>query len=101
MIVEFSIIPIGKGEPLAELVARVADVVDASGLPYQLTAMGTIVEGEWDDVFELIKECHMVMRRAARRVSTRIVIDDREGARDRIRGKVEEVENALGRPLEK
>jgi uncharacterized protein (TIGR00106 family) len=101
MIVEFSIIPIGQGEPLAELVAKVADVVDASGLPYQLTAMGTIVEGEWDDVFELIKECHLVMRRVASRVSTRIVVDDREGARDRIRGKVEEVENALGRQLKK
>jgi uncharacterized protein (TIGR00106 family) len=58
MIVEFSIVPVGRGEELAGLVAKVLDVVDRSGLPYQLTSMGTIVEGNWDDVMGLIKDCH-------------------------------------------
>jgi uncharacterized protein (TIGR00106 family) len=101
MIVEFSIVPIGKGEELAGLVAKVIDIVDRSGLPYQLTSMGTIVEGEWDDVLSLIKECHLRMRREASRVSTYITIDDRDRARGRIQGKVEDVEKTLGRPLKK
>jgi uncharacterized protein (TIGR00106 family) len=101
MIVEFSIVPIGKGEELGELVAKIVDIVDVSGLPYQLTAMGTLVEGEWDDIMELIKECHFKMRQYSSRVLTLISIDDREKAKSRLKGKVTEVEEILGRELKK
>ena len=101
MIAEFSVVPVGKGEELAELVAGVMDIIDRSGLPYQLTAMGTLVEGEWDDVLALIKECHFKMRRQGARVLTRISIDDRENAVNRLTGKVRDVEKALGRELRK
>jgi uncharacterized protein (TIGR00106 family) len=101
MIAEFSVVPVGKGEELAELVAGVVDIIDRSGLPYQLTAMGTLVEGEWDDVLALIKECHFKMRRQGARVLTRISIDDRENAVNRLTGKVRDVEKALGRELRK
>lgn len=101
MIVEFSVVPIGRGEELAELVAGVIDIVDRSGLPYKLTAMGTIVEGEWDEIFALLKECHTAMRRRAARVLTHVAIDDREKARKRIEGKVRDVEKVLGRELKK
>jgi uncharacterized protein (TIGR00106 family) len=99
MIVEFSIVPIGKGEELAGPVAKIVDIIDRSGLPYRLNAMGTVVEGEWDDVFALIKECHKKMRQEAGRVQTHIAIDDRERAKGRITGKVEDVEKILGRKL--
>jgi uncharacterized protein (TIGR00106 family) len=101
MIIEFSVVPIGKGEPLAGPVARILDIVDRSGLPYQLTAMGTIVEGEWDEVMGVIRECHRAMRKESSRVSTHIVIDDRDRAKGRITGKVEDIERVLGRPLKK
>jgi len=101
MIAEFSVVPVGKGEELAELVAGVVDIIDRSGLPYQVTAMGTLVEGEWDDVLALIKECHFKMRRQGARVLTRISIDDREKAVNRLTGKVRDVEKALGRELRK
>jgi uncharacterized protein (TIGR00106 family) len=99
MIAEFSVVPLGKGESLGGLVAEVADIVDKSGLPYKFTAMGTIVEGEWDDVLALIKECHFCLKRQAARLMTTITIDDREKASGRIRGKVEDVEAILGRHL--
>ena len=101
MIAEFSIIPDGKDESLGELVAKIVDIIDTSGLPYKLTAMGTLVEGEWDDIQELIKECHFMMKRYSSRVLTFISIDDREGAKGRLEGKVEDVENILGRELKK
>jgi len=101
MIAEFAVVPIGEGEELADLVAGVIDLVDKSGLTYQLTAMGTIVEGEWDEVFDLIKACHVEMRRHAKRVETRVTVDDRERAVGRIRGKVRDVEERLKRPLKK
>ncbi|MFQ6089940.1 MAG: MTH1187 family thiamine-binding protein [Candidatus Bipolaricaulia bacterium] len=101
MIVEFSITPIGKGESLSEDVALILDLVDKSGLPYRLTPMGTIVEGEWDEVMGLIKRCHRLMQERAPRVATWIHIDDRKGATGRIHHKVEAVERRLGRELQK
>lgn len=99
MIVEFSIVPLDKGESLSEYVSRVINIVDDSGLDYRLTPMGTIVEGEWDEVMGLIKECHQTMKGMSNRVDTHIRIDDREGAEDRIKGKVKSVESRLGKEL--
>jgi uncharacterized protein (TIGR00106 family) len=101
VIAEFSIVPVGQGEELAGLVARLVDIIDKSGLPYQLTAMGTLVEGDWDTVVALIKDCHVEMKRQAARVLTRISIDDREGSLNRLTGKVRDVEKILGREVRK
>lgn len=101
MIVEFSITPIGKGESLSGDVAQILDLVDKSGLEYRLTPMGTVVEGEWDEVMALIKRCHRAMRERADRVATWIHIDDQKGAKDQIRYKVDVVEKELGRELKK
>ncbi|NOX44701.1 MAG: MTH1187 family thiamine-binding protein [Caldiserica bacterium] len=99
MIVEFSISPIGVGESLSRYVAEVIDLVDRSGLPYLLTPMGTIVEGEWDEVMALIKRCHQRMLELAPRVATRIYIDDRPGKAGLLEYKTRSVEEKLGRAI--
>jgi uncharacterized protein (TIGR00106 family) len=101
VIIEFSVVPIGRGEELAGPVARILDIVDKSGLPYQLTAMGTLVEGDWDEVLGLVRRCHEAMREEDGRVLTHIAIDDRLQAKGRIAGKVRDIEEILGRPLKK
>ncbi|MGY4707000.1 MTH1187 family thiamine-binding protein [Candidatus Bipolaricaulota sp. J31] len=99
MIVEFTISPIGVGESLSKYIAEVIDIVDKSGLPYLLTPMGTIVEGEWDEVLELIKRCHHRMLELAPRVATRIYIDDRPGRKGLLEYKTKSVEEKLGRTI--
>jgi len=101
MIVEFTISPIGVGASLSECVAKVIDLVDKSGLPYLLTPMGTIVEGEWDEVMELIKHCHHLVLEMAPRVATRIYIDDRSGRKGLLEYKTRSVEEKLGRPIKR
>ncbi len=91
ILAEFSITPIGVGESLSEYVAECMKIVRESGLPHELTAMGTIIEGEWDEVMAVIKACHMTVRKRCRRVSTLIKIDDREAPPGRIKAKVESV----------
>ncbi len=98
MIVHFSVVPMGK-ESLSEDVARVIDLIDRSGVEYRLTAMGTIVEGEPDQVWALIRRCHETARAASRRVITTISIDDREGRKGAIVGKVDRIEKRLSRKL--
>lgn len=89
--------PVGKGESLSPYVARLVPIVEASGLPHELHAMGTIVEGEWDEVMGLLKRCYEALRSDCPRISVTIKLDIREGARDRLRGKVESVRRRLGR----
>jgi uncharacterized protein (TIGR00106 family) len=96
MLVEFSITPIDKeGESLSEYIAKTINIIKKSGLQYELHAMGTLVEGDAEEVFNLIKKCHLNMTRFSNRVSTSIKIDDRKAATERLKGKVESVENKL------
>jgi uncharacterized protein (TIGR00106 family) len=99
MLVEFSIIPVGAGIHLSGPIAEVLRLVDASGLRYQLTPAGTCVEGGWDEVMSLLKQCHEHVRQTAVRVVWMIKIDDEEAAHDMLRRHVAVVEEKVGRPL--
>ena len=99
MLASFSIVPVGTGEELKADVAAVLELIDRSGLPYQLGAMQTTVEGDEEKVMALIMACHHKMRERASRVLTHITIDDRAGAAGRLSGKVKDVETVLGREL--
>ena len=99
MLAEFSVTPIGKGTSVSKYVARCLKIVDASGLDYRMNAMGTVVEGSFDEVLSLIAKCHKAVARDSERVSTIIKIDDRKGARGQLEAKVRRVERVLGRTL--
>jgi len=101
MLIEFSIVPIGTSSSLSARVAEVLDIVDSSGLSYKLTPMGTIVEGEWNDLMRLVRQCHRKMMKNEERVLTRILIDDRKGKTGRMDRKIRSVEKRLGRSLKK
>ena len=98
VLMEMSIVPIGAGESVSEYVARCVDVVDRSGLNYELHAMGTIVEGELPAVLRLLEECIEVVAKSANRVSCTAKIDYRQGIAGGMRSKVVSVEQKLGRP---
>ena len=99
VLLEFSMTPLGKGESVSQYVARSLDIIDKSGLNYQLTAMGTILEGEWDDVFAVVKKCYEAMSADCDRITCTIKVDARKGAQGRLTGKVRSVEQKLGRKL--
>jgi uncharacterized protein YqgV (UPF0045/DUF77 family) len=84
---------------MKEFVAPILDIVDKSGLDYELTAMGTIVEGEPMLVWHLLRDCHEAVTDMSDRVETRNVVEDRKGAQGRLVGKVRDVEEVLGRRL--
>jgi len=96
MLAQFSIFPTDKGESLSVYVAEAIRIVDASGLPYKLGPMSTSIEGEWDQVFSVIKECRDAMRRHSNRVYIVIAADDRAGAVNRLQGKIRSVAEKLG-----
>lgn len=99
VLLEFSMFPIGAGESLSKYVARSLDIIDNSGLDYRLHAMGTVLEGEMDEVLDVVKQCYDAMSADCDRVTCTMKFDSRKGASGRLTGKVKSVENKLGRTL--
>ncbi|MDR3744807.1 MAG: MTH1187 family thiamine-binding protein [Acidobacteriaceae bacterium] len=99
MLASFSVVPMGAGEGVKEIVAEALSIVDGSGLPYQLGPMHTVLEGPQEQVLDVIMQCHRRVLELAPRVLTNITLDDRKGATDRLHGKVRDVEQILGKPL--
>jgi len=99
VLLEFSMSPLGKGESVGKFVARSLDIIDRSRVAYRLNPMGTILEGEWDEVFEVVRQCFQRMRKDCGRISCTIKVDYRKGHKGRLTGKVASVERRLKRKL--
>ncbi|MFD3523059.1 MTH1187 family thiamine-binding protein [Streptomyces sp. NPDC058653] len=95
MIVAFSITPLGVGEDVAEYVADAVRVVRESGLPNRTDAMFTSVEGEWDEVMDVVKRAVAAVEARAPRVSLVLKADVRAGVTDALDSKVESLERHL------
>ncbi len=91
--------PLGKGESVGKYVARSLDIIDKSGVDYRLNPMGTVLEGEWDDVFRVVRQCYARMKRDCGRISCTIKVDYRKGHSGRLSGKVASVEQRLKRKV--
>lgn len=101
VLLDFSMTPLDKGGSVSEYVARSLKIIDESGLDYRLHAMGTIVEGEADEVLRVLQQCLQAMAKDCERITCTAKLDYRRGATGRLESKVSSVERRLGRPLKK
>lgn len=99
VLLEFSIAPVGQGESVGVHVARILDIIDRSGVPYQLTPMGTILEGEWTEVMAVVTHCFDALAADFPRVALHLKVDYRAGPAGRLQSKIVKVEQTLGRKL--
>ena len=101
VLLEFSMAPLEKGASVGEYVARSLKIIDDSGLDYRLHAMGTIVEGEIEQVLGVLKQCLDAMAADCDRITCTAKLDYRRGHSGRLKTKVSSVEDKLGRNLNK
>jgi uncharacterized protein YqgV (UPF0045/DUF77 family) len=80
VLLEFSMSPLGKGESVGKYVAR-------------------SLEGEWDEVFAVVKHCYERMKKDCGRISCTIKVDYRKGRAGRLQSKVASVEKKLKRSI--
>ena len=99
LLLEFAMTPLDKGESVSDYVARSLDIIDKSGLPYKMGPMGTCVEGEWDEVMTVVKDCMTRMQSDCNRISLSMKVDYRKDKTNRLQGKVKSIENKLGRSV--
>ncbi len=95
----FSLSPLDKGESVSPYVSRSLELISNSGVPYRLGPMGTCLEGEWDEVMGVIKQCFETMSSDCDRITCSIKIDYRKGKSGRLESKMASVEAKLGKKL--
>ncbi|MBI5161571.1 MAG: thiamine-binding protein [Micrococcales bacterium] len=95
MIVAFSVSPLGAGDSVHDAVAAAVRVVRDSGLPNRTSSMFTEIEGEWNEVFEVVKRAAEAVGAFAPRVSLVLKADVRPGHTGELAGKLDRLERAL------
>ncbi len=98
---ELTVIPLDGGKSLSSALAPVIKMIDASGLDYQVTAFGTLVEGPLDQLLDLGRRCHLEARKQAGRVLTTLKLDDFGERKGELKGAVKRVEKKLRKQVKK
>ncbi len=93
---DLCVVPIGVGVSLSEYIVECQRVIKAAGLKSELHAYGTVIEGEWDEVFAVVKACHeAVHAKGAPRITTTIKVGTRVDRAQTIEDKVASVKDKL------
>ena len=98
-LVEISVIPLGTPTPsVSQYIARAVKVLEGEkDIKYELTAMGTIIEGDLERVLTLARKMHeAVFNAGVMRVVTTIKIDDRRDKASTMDSKMESLKRELG-----
>ncbi|MGA9752888.1 MAG: MTH1187 family thiamine-binding protein [Acidobacteriota bacterium] len=96
VIVEVSFVPLGAGVSLSAYVAEAVGLIRESGLKHEFHSMGTNIEGEWEEVMELVRRCmDRLFEMGAPRLSTSIKVSERRDKPYTMAAKVEAVEAIL------
>jgi uncharacterized protein YqgV (UPF0045/DUF77 family) len=105
MLVAFSVAPSGSAPAgyaganpdasVHEAVAEAVKIVRDSGLPNRTDAMFTTIEGEWDEVMEVVRRATEAVGKYGSRVSLVLKADIRPGYSGELTGKVERLEKAI------
>ncbi|RXK13062.1 hypothetical protein CP965_04455 [Halarcobacter mediterraneus] len=98
ILLEMAMFPTDQSESKSEYVAQVIEVIRDSGFDYQLTSMGTIIETkELSQALEIIQKCYDVLDKAGcNRVYSTLTFDIRKNHKNRLKTKVESIENKIG-----
>src|ERR1700689_2366853 len=87
VLLQFSIAPLEQGASVSQYVARSLEIIEASGLDYRLHAMGTIIEGELDQVLDVLRQCFEALAMDCERISCTAKFDYRRGYQGRLDAK--------------
>jgi len=99
VVLEFSMFPLDKGDSVSPYVARIVPIIESSGLDYHFHAMGTLVEGNYDEVMGVVGQCFRALAADCNRIECRLTLDYRKGRLNRLQGKVASVQDKVGHKL--
>ena len=96
VIIDLCVVPLGVGLSVSQYVVACQEIIKGAGLKSQLHAYGTNIEGEWDAVFDAVKQCHeKVHEMGAPRITTTIKVGTRTDRDQTMADKVSSVKGKL------
>jgi uncharacterized protein (TIGR00106 family) len=96
VMLDFCVVPLGVGVSVSAYVAECQRVLVAAGLSHQMHPYGTVVEGEWDEVFAALRTCHeRVHALGAPRISTSLRLGTRVDRDQSMEDKMTSVQRQL------
>ncbi len=96
VIMDLCVVPVGVGLSVSKYVAACSKIITDAGLKSQLHAYGTNIEGDWDQVFDVVKKCHeKVHEMGAPRITTTIKVGTRTDKEQTMEDKITSVKEKL------
>ena len=96
VMIDLCVVPIGVGVSLSKHIAACQRVIQDSGLSHQMHPYGTVIEGEWEQVFETVRKCHEVVHEmGAPRINTTIKVGTRTDRTQSMQDKLDSVNAVL------
>lgn len=96
VMVDLCVVPMGVGVSVSEYVAECERIIAAAGLAHQLHPYGTVIEGEWEPVFDVVRQCHeRVHALGAPRVFTSLKVGTRTDREQSMQDKIDSVRRKL------
>jgi len=94
---QFAMFPTDKGASASPYVSRVIAMIRKSGLPYQLSAMGTIIETDTlEEAQSVVAKAYALLQEDCSRVYCTVSFDIRDGASGRMQQKIASIEGKIG-----
>jgi len=94
VMVDFCLVPLGVGVSVSKYIVECEKIFNKKGLNTLLHGYGTNVEGEWDEVFSAIKECHeKIHQMGAPRITSSLRFGTRTDREQTIQDKIKSVED--------
>ncbi len=100
VLLEFAMFPTDKGESVSQYVSQIINLIDESGITYKLTPMGTILEGQWDEVMAVVTACFKKLEPQSNRISSSIKVDYRKTGESRMKSKIQKIESILKKEVQ-
>lgn len=96
VVADVNVTPIGAGASLSSHIAACEEVIEKAGLKYRLHAHGTNLEGSWEEVMQVVQQCHDVLHeRGAPRVDSVIRIATATDKDQSLEGRIDKVERKI------
>ncbi len=97
VLLEFAMFPTDKGVSVSSYVGRIIKMIRESGVSYQLTPMGTIVETETlEEALDIVRKSYEQLEPDCDRIYSGLTFDIRKGKKGRMAGKVRSIESKIG-----
>lgn len=99
-LMNFAIFPIDKGEHIGDYVSKVVEYIKESGVSYQFSPMGTIIEAPTvAELLKIVEKSYEIMDPISDRIYCVMNMDYHKNKTDLLKSKTNSIESRIGKVI--